>query len=114
MPEFLLLIILAPTERKRLSGSEDIGDTVGCPDEGQTDRLLMPVDLFVRNLSFKTTDETLKNFFEKYGEVQYAEVCTYKMFVRTEHTLRYTSDFAALQAVERRGVGVLKLMRSGS
>ncbi|VDN03122.1 unnamed protein product [Thelazia callipaeda] len=41
---------------------------------GQTDRLNMPVDLFVRNLSFKTTEEQLKKFFEQYGEVQYAEV----------------------------------------
>ncbi|MCP9264385.1 hypothetical protein DINM_022450 [Dirofilaria immitis] len=29
---------------------------------GQTDRLNMPVDLFVRNLSFKTTEEQLKSF----------------------------------------------------
>lgn len=58
--------VLALSSSDRLEG-QGVGG-------GQTDRLNIPVDLFVRNLSFKTTEEQLKKFFEQYGEVQYAEV----------------------------------------
>lgn len=62
---------------ERTVSGEELKDssTVGVgQDDGQIDRLRTPVDLFVRNLSFKTNEEALKNFFAQYGEVQYAEV----------------------------------------
>ena len=44
-------------------------------DEGKT--------LFIRNLSFDTTNEELKEFFEKFGDLHYALIC---MDSLTEHS----------------------------
>lgn len=61
-----------------------MGDLVGEKRSGLDDSLnesmRVPVDLIVLNLSFKTDEEALKIFFEQYGEVQYAEVCSDRLF----------------------------------
>lgn len=76
-------MFLAPGDRKRPS-NDDIGDLVGEKrsglDNSLNEGLRVPVDLIVLNLSFKTDEESLKKFFEQYGEVQYVEVCCDRLF----------------------------------
>lgn len=76
-------MFLAPGDRKRPS-NEDMGDLVGEKRSGLdgslNESLRVPVDLIVLNLSFKTDEEALKKFFEQYGEVQYVEVCSDRLF----------------------------------
>lgn len=70
-------VFLASGDRKRPC-NDDMGDLVGEKRSGLdgslNDSLRVPVDLIVLNLSFKSEEDTLKKFFEQYGEVQYVEV----------------------------------------
>lgn len=52
-----------------------VGEKRSGLDESLNESLRVPVDLIVLNLSFSTTEENLKTFFEQFGEVQYVEVC---------------------------------------
>lgn len=42
--------------------------------------------LFIRNLDFLTTKDSLKNFMEKFGSVQYALLCMDKVMERPKGT----------------------------
>ncbi|VDN08299.1 unnamed protein product [Thelazia callipaeda] len=74
---FVAIFSISSSDRKRPS-NDCVGDLVEEKRSGLDGSLnedcRVPVDLIVLNLSFKTTEETLKNIFEKYGEVQYVEV----------------------------------------
>uniref|UniRef100_A0A0R3RT64 TAR DNA-binding protein 43 n=1 Tax=Elaeophora elaphi TaxID=1147741 RepID=A0A0R3RT64_9BILA len=74
---YVAIFATSSGDRKRPS-NDHMGDLVGEKRSGLdgslNEGLRVPVDLIVLNLSFKTDEETLKKFFEQYGEVQYVEV----------------------------------------
>jgi len=62
---------------------------LGKAEEDRKPRTLNPNDadegktLFIRNLNFDTTAETIKEFFQEFGKVNYAVICKDRL---TEHS----------------------------
>lgn len=66
------------TEKKIWKGDSAEVEKKSDVGEGKT--------LFIRNLDFTTTKESLKNFFEKFGNVHYALLCMDKVMERPKGT----------------------------